>query len=105
MTTHLECIALLDRYLNQEITAKDFQERFFAIFKVLPKSTDDDLFTILDQLFGDTEAFESDPELYQGLSEERPGWYLDESQFRERAAIALSKLKAYTTTHPSEPAA
>ncbi len=99
MITHLECIALLDGYLSGKITAKDFQERFFAIFQVLPKSTNDDLFTILDQLFGDTEVFVPDPEMYEELSQERPGWYLDESQFRAGAAIALDKLKAYAATH------
>jgi hypothetical protein len=77
--------ALIRRFLDEAIDAREFESRFLEKFKnettILPL----DVFEVLDELFADVDAFCPDPELCDDDD-------LNEQQLRAKAAEALAKL-------------
>ncbi len=93
MTTHrLEpYINLLSSFLKADISASDFESQYLNLYKSDTTLFPDDEFLILDQLFGDVDAFSADPNL-------RDSGDLDETELRRRVMSALDKLKGFVSS-------
>ena len=84
-------IELLHLFLNGQISAVDFEQRFLALYRDDKTMRPDNEFSILDQLFGDVDAFCADDSL-------REIGDLNEVQLRERSSVALKALKSLSTS-------
>ena len=76
---------MIEDLLEGRLTATEFETQYLLSFKQEPESLRDDIFLILDRLFGDVDAFCSDASL-RGKDD------LDEGQLRQRAREALAAL-------------
>ncbi|MBX3330003.1 MAG: hypothetical protein KF722_06360 [Nitrospira sp.] len=83
---------LVKQFLDGEISTTQFENRYSAMFKAESGELEEKFFLILDRLQCDIHVYEPNPELYKELSEERPGFYLNEIELREEARVALRKL-------------
>lgn len=87
---------LLQGFLTGTMSAVDFQRAYLDRFKNESRKLDDALFEVLDELFGDVDAFVADPNLLANLDVENPGFYLDEKALRKKvsqAAEHISRLR------------
>lgn len=85
-------LELLKAFLAGSMTAKMFQRAYLDKFKIENRPMEEGLFDVLDELFGDIDAFCLDPALLAELTETKPGWYLDEKALRERVEEAVSRI-------------
>ncbi len=83
----LNYMALLDRFLRKEVATTDFEREYLAMFKEERSFLPDEVFCVLDRLFGDVDALCMDPELF-GEGD------VSEEQLRQRCALALKELRA-----------
>ena len=83
---------LLHRFLAGALSAEDFQRAYLERFKNESRELDDSLFEILDELFGDVDAFCADPALLAALTGAKPGFYLDEKVLRAKVMQASQRL-------------
>jgi hypothetical protein len=79
-------VDLIQAFLSGDLGAESFESRYLDTFKNQQAFLPEPVFAILDQLFGDVDAFCSDPSL-------RTEDDLDESQLRERSREALIRLQ------------
>ncbi|CAN7717995.1 colicin immunity domain-containing protein [Aquipseudomonas alcaligenes] len=84
----VEYKALIQSYLSDEFSSLEFQVLYIEKFKNEERLLDDCLFLILDEFFGDVDAYTEDEELLAGSS----GFYLSQDMFREKAKNVLSRL-------------
>lgn len=87
----IEYGALLNQFLNREISVEEFQERYLELFKNERRQLAEPLFELLDGLFGDIDAFSSDPQLIA----EDPEYYLDEISLREKVCAVATRLSIF----------
>ena len=80
-------VSLIRSFVDGRIDAVSFESRYLEMFKNETVSFDDALFEVLDALFGDVDAFCSDPAM-------RGGDDLDERQLLAQCQTALAKLMA-----------
>jgi hypothetical protein len=80
-------IALISAFVNGEMEAVEFEAEYLKLFKQDTTEWPEAEYAILDELFGDVDAFCADPQL---RSEED----LDEYELKERSRTALEKLQA-----------
>jgi hypothetical protein len=78
---------LLSDYVDRRISAEQFSTRFMEEFKNETVIFGDPVFSILDGIFGDADAFCDDPAL---MDEDD----LTDEQLHERCKVALAKLVA-----------
>ena len=83
---------LLHSFLAGAWSAEEFQRAYLERFKNDSRALDDAVFEILDELFGDVEAFCADPELLAALMGAQPGFYLDEKALRAKVTQASQRL-------------
>ena len=76
---------LIQDFANRRISVGDFERRYLRMFKDDPTIRSEDEYEILNQLFGDVDAFSPDPKL-------RSADGLDEEQLRAAAERTLSAL-------------
>lgn len=79
---------LIRDFVDRGISVGEFERRYLRMFKDDPTIRSEDEYGILNQLFGDVDAFSPDPEL-------RSTDAVDEEQLRaaaQSALVALSKL-------------
>ena len=76
---------LIRAFLEEQLTAVEFETRFLAMFKDEEKPFESSVFDILDRLFSDVDAFCAD----ESLRDEED---LDEQELRERCDAAIRKL-------------
>jgi len=88
---------LLHSFLAGTLSTEDFQRAYLERFKNESRVLDDALFEILDELFGDVDAFCADPELLVELRGAKPGFYLDEQALRAKVAQASQRLARLQT--------
>jgi hypothetical protein len=84
---------LLEQFLSGEIPVEEFQATYLNRFKD-EGQMDEELFELLDKLFGDVDSFTTDLK----LRTQNPHFYLDEAQLRQRVrqtAARLAKMKRY----------
>ena len=79
-------IALIDSFLRNEISATRFEQDYLHMFKRDHTSRTEDAYNVLNDLFGDVDAFCSDPDLC-GPED------LNEEQLRKRCQQAYERLK------------
>jgi hypothetical protein len=79
---------LLDRFLSGAMTVEEFQVTYLDRFKTEERPLDEPLYQLLDELFGDVDAFGTDPKLFV----EHPDFYLDENGLREKVRRAAARL-------------
>ncbi len=80
-------IRLLSSFAAQELSATEFEARYLRLYKQEETLFSDETFLVLDELFGDVDAFYPNPDL-------RDEDDLDEEQLHQRCARALEKLNA-----------
>ena len=76
---------LLSSFVKNDISAVDFESQYLSLYKGDTNLFSDEEFLILDELFGDVDAFVGDPNLRD------PG-DLDEVELHKRVMLALEKL-------------
>jgi len=81
-------ILLLNQFANGFISVEKFRKMYFYKFKNETGGMSDQLFQILEELFGDVDSFTTDPELLAGNST----YYLNESTLREKVGCTLRHL-------------
>jgi hypothetical protein len=79
---------LIERFLNHEMTAEEFQAAYDDKYLNNSHSMNEELFKILDWLFAVNDSFTRDPELLKNDS------YVNEEQLRESAAKTLHEIRA-----------
>ena len=84
---------LLDRFLKDNMSVEEFQTAYFDRFKNETRNLDEALFKLLDGLFGDIDAFSTDPQLLAA----QPDFYLNEQQLRERVQQVAKRLSDLST--------
>jgi hypothetical protein len=85
-------LSLMEAFINQTISARDFERRYVEKFKNESGSLDESTYQVLDEVFGDVDAFEPDESLRRELEAEDPGYYLDEVRLKERVQAAVARL-------------
>lgn len=80
---------LIQRFLDGMMSIEEFQATYLNRFKN-EGFLDEQLFELLDEIFGDVDSFTTNQELVA----RNPGVYLDEAMLRERLRIAASRLSA-----------
>jgi hypothetical protein len=84
---------LMRDFVSRRITAQEFEARYLKKFKGEKRSMDEWTYRILDQVFGDVDAFCGDDLLRQALESEHPGEQLSAEQLRLKVAEALACLE------------
>jgi Bacterial self-protective colicin-like immunity len=84
-----EYASMMQELMKGTITTTDFVTAYLNKFKSETRELDEVEFGILDELFGDIDAYTSDTNLIA----ENPNFYIDENQLRERVVMAKTKLK------------
>lgn len=79
-------IELLLSFLHNRISPLDFEHAYLNLYLNDATEWSEAEFAVLDELFGDVDAFCADPKL-------RDQEDLDEEQLRQKCKIALEKLK------------
>lgn len=85
---------LLQSFLSGHLTPQAFQAAYLEKFKGEDRALSEELFQLLDGLFGDVDAFCPDPGLLVRLQTEVPDFYLDEASLRKRVQEVSSRLVA-----------
>lgn len=83
----LPYIHLISSFVEGKISANEFESQYLKLYKNDPTPWSEELFSVLDGLFADVDAFCPDPDL-------RDEGDLDEDQLRQRSAAALEKLRS-----------
>ena len=84
---------LLEEYLNGSSTGLEWIKKFLKFYGSDNRQMDEELYNVLDVLWGEVESYQPDEELYRRLAKEKPGFFLNESLFHERAEVAYRELK------------
>lgn len=84
----LEYIDLVSKYLGGELSASEFQDLYISKFKKQMDFLDENLYCVLDELFGDVDSYTTD----EHLLKKDPDFYLDEKGLKEKAEKALAQL-------------
>ncbi|WP_350023736.1 colicin immunity domain-containing protein [Pseudomonas protegens] len=79
---------IIQRYLNDELSSLEFQALYIYKFKNEGRLLDENLFLLLDELFGDVDAYTED----ESLLIESPGLYLSRQGLIEKAQNIFSRL-------------
>lgn len=80
-------IALISSFVADKIPAADFEREYLKLFKADETEWPEAEFAILDELFGEVDAFCADPQL-------RDENDLDEYELKERSKMALERLQS-----------
>lgn len=83
-------LALVERFLDGTITAEEFEKAFLNSFKAEPASLDNELYKILDKLFGAVDSYWHECEPGSETAFE-----ISEDALREASSSALVQLKQY----------
>jgi hypothetical protein len=81
---------MIESFLNNNISLQEFILTYLEFFKKEKRLYKDEIYYILDELFGDVDMCTSDNYLLSVHFE----FYIDESTLRKKAHDALQKLKA-----------
>jgi len=87
----IKYITLLKEFVTQTIPANEFESKFLEMFKNETAPISGREFQILDKLFGDVDAYCSEPNLFD------PEFDIDEAELRLSAQKALDELRELTT--------
>jgi len=71
---------LLEQFVSGAMPVEEFQATYLDLFKNEGR-LDEQLFELLDELFGDVDSFTADPQLLA----ENPSSYLDEAGLRQKS--------------------
>jgi hypothetical protein len=85
---HDKYVALMDRFLGFTMSAEDFRDAYLTSFKNEKERFGEPMFALLDEQFGNLDAFTRDSELLQ----ESPGNYLDEPTLRAKTRDVLRRI-------------
>ena len=82
-------VTLIEAFVTGCIGAEQFEPIYLALFKTDPGGRPEPVFQVLDALFGDVDAYDSNA----GTTDF--GW-IDESELKARAANSLGRLRELT---------
>lgn len=80
---------LIQRFLNHELSSKEFQAAYMLQFLDEARPLDEPLFLLLDELFGDVDSCTDNPELLA----EKPDFYLDARGLELKARSVLQRMR------------
>jgi Bacterial self-protective colicin-like immunity len=80
---------LIRAFVNETLAIPDFEAQYLEAFKAQPQGMHPKLFTILDRLFADVDAYSPDCP-----PDEESAFCISESSLRQRANTALQQLEA-----------
>lgn len=80
---------LLGQFVNGGLQVEEFQENFLRRFKQERRPMNEEIFDLLEGVFGDVDSFSRN----RGLLAKRSEFYLNEQQLRERAKTAWTQLQ------------
>jgi hypothetical protein len=83
-------VQLIDSFVQGEISGLEFDRAYMEMFQGDPTMRPEAVFSILDWLFCEVDAFCDDPDL-------RDADDLDEKQLRDCARTALGRIRALST--------
>ncbi|MDO5610856.1 MAG: colicin immunity domain-containing protein [Pseudomonadota bacterium] len=83
-----EYASLISDFINGDIDAVEFRDRYLDKFKNEEVSLPERSFDVLDRLFGDIDSFTEDEELLASI----PDFYVDAKQLKKRAIKAVTEL-------------
>ena len=83
-----EYMRIMQEFLDGTISTTEFEQSYFAKFKNETREIEEAQFEVLDELFGDLDAFTSDLDLIA----QNPAFYINEPQLKEKVAIAIKNL-------------
>jgi hypothetical protein len=81
-------VRMMQDFVQGSTSTVDFVIAFLDKFKNETREIAEDEFEILDELFGDADAYTSDANLIA----ENPSFYIDEGQLKETVSMAMKKL-------------
>jgi Bacterial self-protective colicin-like immunity len=84
-----EYVRTMQDFVQGALSTTDFVTAYLNKFKNETRELGEEEFEMLDELFGDIDAYTPDASLIA----EKPNFYIDEAQLRERVAMTISKLK------------
>jgi hypothetical protein len=87
MTT-TEYQELIQTFVSQTLSVQDFETQYLEAFKAQPQGMHPGLFALLDQLFGDVDAYSADC-----LPGEETAFCISETALRQRAAETLKQME------------
>ena len=79
---------MMQDFMQGAMSTTEFVTGYLKKFKNETRELDEEEFEILDELFGDIDAYTPETSLIV----ENPNFYIDERQLRERVAMAIKKL-------------
>jgi hypothetical protein len=79
---------MMRSFIQGAMPTTEFVKGYLDKFKNETRQLSEDEFEILDELFGDIDAYTPDATLIA----ENPSFYVDEIQLRERVAMTIEKL-------------
>lgn len=79
---------LIQRFLQGFISSSEFRDLYIEKFKSESRVLDEDLFFLLDELYGDADMYSEDVFLIN----KNPGVYLDEVTLRSKANLVFSRI-------------
>jgi hypothetical protein len=82
---------LIESFLNRELSSQAFSDSFITLFKNETGPMEESIFLLLDELFGDADAFTSDAVL---LAED-PAFYLNERDLESKVHNILHRMKIW----------
>lgn len=88
-----EYCRLLEEYLNGSSTGYEWIRKFLRFYGPDHRQMEEELYQVLDTLWGDVESFVPLEDRYRELSKHKPNFYLNDVLFRERAEVAYNELK------------
>lgn len=84
-----EYARMMQDFMQGVLPTTGFAAAYLDKFKNETRELGEEEFEILDELFGDVDAYTPDTSLIA----QNPNFYIDEVQLRERVAMAIVKLK------------
>ena len=85
-----EYVRMMQGFVQGATSTTGFVTAYLDKFKNETRELAEAEFEILDELFGDVDAYTPDVSLIA----ENPSFYIDEGQLKQRVAMAIEKLKA-----------
>jgi hypothetical protein len=79
-------------FVDGTISAAEFERRYLDKFKREQRPLDEMTYQLLDEVFGDVDAFCADEEVYDQIAAEHPGWPHNAAELREKVRAAITRL-------------
>jgi hypothetical protein len=91
-----EYAVLMMAFVDGSMSAAEFERRYLEKFKADRRQLDEATFAVLDEVFGEVDAFCADEQVYEQIAAEHPGWPNSAVELREKVRAAITRLTGLT---------